>query len=306
MNSIKPPKVWKSFHEQLALLQARGLVIDDKHRALSYLQRIGYYRLSGYLHPFRAALVSGGLSDQFIDGSRFDDVLALYVFDKKLRLLALDALERIEVALRVDIAYLLGGYDPLAHTKPQYFDVGFDHAGWLRNYDGLVKRAQKAKTPFVDHHLNCYGALPIWVGCEIWDFGTLSKLYQGMRANEKNQIAKKYRLTSGQRLETQLHGFNFIRNVAAHHSRLWNRKMVGRASFKGLPDKQWAGLSADSPFAYFCLMRRMLQRICPNSTWHQRFLALLDEFPQVENQAVDLRQFGLTVDLASWPLWQPK
>jgi abortive infection bacteriophage resistance protein len=111
-------KKWKSFESQLALLKERGLEVEAKAAALDYLERIGYYRLSGYFYPFRELeiqLVDGKLKhnrkDQFIAESRFEDVAKLYVFDKRLRLLALDALERIELAVRVDVAYLLGKRD---------------------------------------------------------------------------------------------------------------------------------------------------------------------------------------------------
>ncbi|MFU8773361.1 MAG: Abi family protein, partial [Anaerolineales bacterium] len=118
------PKEWKSFNEQLAILKSRGLIVDDENAARNYLERIGYYRLSGYLYPFRelaSAETKQSVNrrlDGFLEGSHFRDVVELYVFDKKLRLLALDALERIEMALRVDIAHLLGAQDIHAYENP--------------------------------------------------------------------------------------------------------------------------------------------------------------------------------------------
>ncbi|MCF7976440.1 MAG: Abi family protein [Chromatiaceae bacterium] len=114
-------KPWQSYSEQLDLLISRGLVVTDRPKALEYLQRIGYYRLSGYWFPFRER--SGLLIlldehgrkpvkkqrketrialDDFRPGATFEDAVKLYVFDKKLRMLVMDALERIEIALRVD------------------------------------------------------------------------------------------------------------------------------------------------------------------------------------------------------------
>lgn len=117
-------------------------------------------------------------------------------------------------------------------------------------------------------------------------------------------VAKIYHLQSGSHLQSHLHAFNFIRNVSAHHSRLWNRAIVFKASLKGLSDKQWQALSVRKVFVYFCLMKRMLDVICPNSKWNERFLALLDEFPQVENGAVSLKQMGVELDPKLWRLWQ--
>lgn len=46
-------KNWKSFDEQLDLLISRGLIVTDRMKALECLERIGYYRLSGYWYAFR-------------------------------------------------------------------------------------------------------------------------------------------------------------------------------------------------------------------------------------------------------------
>src|SRR5690625_4088976 len=129
MTDLKP---WKSMSDQLALLKGRGLLVDNESAALDYLARIGYYRLSGYWYPLREIDKHASLqlkrpvrSDHFVSGSHFEDVVKLYVFDKKLRLMALDALERIEMALRVDVAHLLGERDPQAHQNPDCLHGNF-------------------------------------------------------------------------------------------------------------------------------------------------------------------------------------
>ena len=148
-------KNWKTFREQLELLKSRGLRVENEKRALDYLERIGYYRLSGYAYPLRQKEANNPTrySDTFPPDVSFEHILQLYIFDKKLRLLALDALERIEVALRVD---------------PKYFDPKFDHAGWFEQYEKLLERAAKANSAIVKHHQHKYGgALPIWAASEI-------------------------------------------------------------------------------------------------------------------------------------------
>lgn len=120
-------KPYLTFEQQLDLLKSRGLEVTNDNTALEYLRRLGYYRLTGYWYPCRKLIpaekqqskpIRPRRSDEFMIGSRFQDIVALYVFDKKLRLLILDAIERIEVAFRVDIAYLLGEKDPFAYTNP--------------------------------------------------------------------------------------------------------------------------------------------------------------------------------------------
>lgn len=237
-------KKWKSFDEQLALLKSSGLIVENDKAALGYLERIGYYRLSGYFYPFRDFEISlqGGLKyqrkDSFIANARFEEVAQLYVFDKHLRLMALDALERIELAVRVDIAYLLGERDIYAHENPSCLHGNFAkkvqkysgrtrHDEWLEKYHGFIHRARKE--PFVAHYLNNYQTLPIWVAIEIWDFGAFSKLFSGMKIADQNQIASKYGVLNGQEFAGWLRGLNFVRNVCAHHSRLWNINILERA-----------------------------------------------------------------------------
>ena len=306
---MKPLKPWLAFADQLELLQARGLQVDDRAAALDYLERLGYYRLSGYWYPFRSIdlKVSTAQSqavrlDSFVPGSRFEDVVRLYVFDKKLRLLALDALERIEMAVRVDVAHLLGQRDPRAHENPACLHGNFSkkqitkgpdagktlHQVWLAKYQGLLNRARKE--PFVLHHQQQYGALPIWAAVEVWDFGLLSKLFAGMQHADQQQIAILYGAPSGQAFAQWLRSLNFIRNVSAHHSRLWNINVVERAA---APARWAAELDNARPFFYFCLMRQLLRVICPRSTWGQRVAALLEnEFPRGNNAGLSLQDLG--------------
>jgi abortive infection bacteriophage resistance protein len=309
---------WKSYADQLQILQKRGLLIDDAARAQTDLERIGYYCLSGYWYPFRKLKAQPvGLSfreDEFLAGSKFDDVVALYVFDKNLRLMALDALERIERAIRVDIAHLLGERDCFAQHQPSLFHGNFsrraithgfhsgktEHQVWLERYDGLVR--QNRRQPFVAHNLTKHQKLPIWVAIEILDFGALSRLFAGMTFADKGVIAAKYGLASGRELEQWLRSLNLIRNVAAHHSRLWNMNILELSPVPQY-DAQWQQLNNSRPFMYFCLMQKLLATICPNSGWRRRFVALASAFPEPDNKAVTAQDFGAVAGWQTWGLW---
>ena len=320
---MKPIKPWRSFPDQLQQLQARGLQVDNPIAALDYLERLGYYRLSGYWYPLRAidqaASVAQGKAvrmDTFAPGSRFEDVVRLYVFDKKLRLLALDALERIEMAVRVDVAHLLGQRDPSAHENPACLHGNFakklitkgadagktPHQVWLAKYKILLNRARKE--PFVQHHQQQYGALPIWAAIEVWDFGQLSKLFSGMKYADQQTIAAMYGAPDGQAFAQWLRSLNFIRNVSAHHSRLWNINVL---ELSPVPHGWPRGLNNARPFLYFCLMQQLLKVICPNSSWGQRFKHLLgSDFPAVANQQISLVELGAFPGWEGWALWQQK
>lgn len=307
---MKPLKPWMSYKDQLQQLCDRGLQVDDTLAALDYLERLGYYRLSGYWYPLREIDQEESekqgkaiRKDTFVTGSRFEHVVQLYVFDKKLRLLALDALERIEMAVRVDVAYLLGKRSPAAHENPIYFHGNFakkisrqepnngktKHQVWLSKYQALLQRARKE--PFVLHHKQQYGSLPIWTAIEIWDFGLLSKLFAGMKYEDQNEIANMYNAQNGRIFAQWLRSFNFIRNVSAHHSRLWNINVVERSA---VPPDWTVQFDNARPFFYFCLMQQLLGVICPNSTWGQRLIGLLEnEFPKFPKNLLSIYEFGI-------------
>lgn len=317
---MKPLKPWRSFADQLQQLQDRGLQVDDPAAALDYLERLGYYRLSGYWYPLRAidpaASAAQGKAvrlDTFAPGSRFEDVVRLYVFDKKLRLLALDALERIEMAVRVDVAHLLGQRNPSAHENPACLHGNFtkkliakgpdagktQHQVWLAKYHAMLSRARKE--PFVAHHQQQYGTLPIWAAIEVWDFGLLSKLFAGMRHADQQTIAALYGAPNGQAFAQWLRSLNFIRNVSAHHSRLWNINVL---EVSAVPATWPSQLNSARPFFYFCLMQLLLGVICPNSSWGQRFKTLLEsDFPAVANHQISLSELGAFPGWEGWALW---
>lgn len=309
---------WKSRTDQLALLKSRGLVVTDDEAAKDQLGRIGYYRLSGCWYPFRQTGWLNGkhtVLDEFRGNSRFKDVVDLYVFDKKLRLIALDALERIEVAIRVEIAHTLGEHDTFAHHNGTNLDGAFTrpvtrrqskHEEWLERYTRLLDRS---KEDFISHYQQRHGLpLPIWVSIEIWDFGTMSIFYSGMKRKDRDAIAQKFGVADGRYMMSWLRSLNYLRNLCAHHSRLWNRNVVEQPKFpKGDAAGELANVSSPKlisrPFALFCILQSMMREICPNSHWHERVKSHLASFPQDHNGKCSLQQMGCPDNWEEWSLW---
>lgn len=305
-------KEWKSYDEQIELLRSRGMIIDNEGDAKHFLQRVGYYRLSGYWYPFREFDADKKMYlDSFVEETYFSDVIALYTFDRKLRLLALDAIERIELAIQVKIAHLLGARDIFAHESPKQLHGSFvrlgKHGGlslykkWHKDYDRLIDRSKRK--PFVKHNLKKYGKLPIWVAIEIFDFGTMSKLYAGMKIKDKIEIERQFGLNEGKHFQTWLRGFNFIRNTAAHHSRLWNCNVLETASIPRTKIKL-SNLKNSKPFMYFCMMQMVLKVVSSNSNWGNEFVELMDNFPISRNEVISIQGMGAEDGWKDWDLWQ--
>lgn len=318
------PKPWTSYAEQVDQLIERGMQVEDRARALDYLERIGYYRLSGYWFAFRerrgpVVLLNehGGKPkklkveriplESFRTGSSFQNAVDLYVFDKQLRLLAMDALERIEIALRVDISHTLGKLDPFAYLDPALFHDDFssklDRDSCLsRHHEWLSKHAQligRSKEEFVRHNKSKYGLpLAIWVACEVWNFGTMSTLFGGMREAEQNAIACQYGLNNGRIFATWLRSLNYLRNVCAHHGRLWNRNIVEQPRLPSSAELPWVPAFENNEHARarcFLLLRmtcQLLRVINPRSTWPQRMKAHLLAFPALDHIGLNLAGMG--------------
>lgn len=316
---------WKSFAEQLAILKARGLIVTDDAAALDYLERVGYYRLSAYWYPFRQFSITqdsatGKLdtkrSDNFVGNTHFVDAVELYLFDKKLRLLVMDALERVEIALRVDIAHLLGERDTFAYANqaqlhPSFSNKAFNgvtaFANWQQKYTALLARARK-KEDFVKHYLKVHGAdLPIWVAVEVWDFGAMSQLFAMMKVNDQTKIANKYGVSDFKVFASWLRALNHLRNIAAHHSRLWNRNIDVQPKLPTKGEIAWCDdfighpdLIA-RPFLLLSILRHMTLVICPNTEWHQRIAEHLTAFPTIHSD--NKRTFDDIGVVAGWERW---
>ena len=313
-------KLHLSYTEQLALLKERGMVVADEAAAIKTLQRLNYYRLSGYWYPFRKTNPVGtpGRQDGFQDGTTFELIAQLYEFDRRLRLLVIEAIERIEVAVRVDVSHQLGRKHRLAYAFPQLLDGKFvqlvnqrtgktSYQEWLEKHE---KKVTESKDDFVKHHHRKYGSrLPIWAAAEIWEFGQLSKLFAGMKYADQTYIAKRYGLPQGNHLASWLRTLNLVRNVAAHHGRLWNRNITERPSFPTTqPHHKLHHVAQSTPaqtrvYGALCVIQQMLSVIAPHDCWAEKLKVACQAFPLTP--AVNLLDAGFTLDWEQKNLWQP-
>lgn len=310
-------KPYLTIVKQLNLLESRGMLVEDKEKASQYLKTISYYRLSGYWFPFRQRDVNNPtiVLDDFIDGVEFQQVVNLYVFDRKLRLLFLDAIERIEVAMRVEIALLLGQRHSRAHCEARFLDKRFTtrithngktrHQNWLEKLDGNTKRS---KEHFIKNYKSKYHSeLPIWISIELWDFGLMSYFLNGMKDKDKSKIATRLSLPRHDLLTSWIRAINFARNVCAHHARLWN---ISPADQPKLPKIGEVGelrhLITDKEaqtriYAHAAIIQYLLKRINPGSMWSKRLAELLNELPGVTG--VSEKNMGFPNDWQKLDLW---
>lgn len=307
--------------DQVALLEQRGLIITDRPKAEHYLSTIGYYRLSGYSYSFRRGeLKTDGelqVLDQFKAGVRFDDILALYVFDKRLRLALLDAIERIEVALRVGVALELGKHSAGAHLEPRFMYDSFSQLGYGRSTSQFQDWQQKfqktfgeSREDFVVHFKAKYpqSDLPIWMATELWDFGMLSKYFANLKDEYKMPIAGRYSLQTVKLLVSWLHTINVVRNICAHHGRLWNRVMVKTPKYPKAKEAVLLRPMVENKvpdnriFAAMCIIQYFMHHVSPNSSWNNRVVDLVSHFP--ESPYINTTMMGIPDGWQYWQLWE--
>jgi abortive infection bacteriophage resistance protein len=313
-------KPFLTLDQQIALIKQRGMVVSDDAKARSYLGKIGYYRLSGYWYPYRESTNASGktvVGDNFKPDSELAEIVDLYVFDKKLRLLLLDVIERIEIALRVQITLQLGYKAADAHRNPALLHGNFarrvnhrtglvNHREWIRRQDEAF---DKSKEEFAKHFRNKYPGEnpPIWIAAEIWDFGAMSMLYSGLNKADQTAIASTFNVNSFEIMENWLHAINIARNICAHHSRLWNKPSVVQPKWPsktGCPKLAhiFGNTHAQTRvYGMAVLCAFLLESINPNSHWSSRFKELVNDFP--ESKIISLSAAGFPSDWEKEALW---
>jgi len=309
---------------QVQLLIRRQMAINDTVLAADWLKRVGYYRLSGYSYPFRQSQVqidpTTGTAivtvlDDFQNGTTFQQVIDLYLFDKSLRALFLDAIELIEVGLRVDIALLLGARGAMAHLDPNQFDANFSrlpfptgskHAAWIRKQ---AEKFRNSNEEFVRHFKTRYaGDLPVWMAIEVWDFGMMSVLLEGLSSPDRSTISRSFALVRDNILPSWTRNLNVVRNICAHHGRLWNRSLASvtpvlpRVGEIPVLDHLVANRQAQTRiYATAVILRHLLQTLHPTNDWTPRLKKLLASFPR--SGRVNLSQGGFPQFWEQVPFW---
>ena len=223
-------KLPKSNEELADLLIERNLCAD-RQETIHLLNSIGYYRLSGYLVPFK---VIG--TDAYRDGATLQTVWELYTFDRHLRLLAMDALARIEIAIRALIVrhHTARNPDPFAYTQQANLPklTKTQHAALLQHIADSIKNAKEE--PDIRHLTAKYGISdypPVWTMMEHVPMGSVTYYYEGLPDTVQQDIANTF-FVRPSAFSAFLMTLKNARNVCAHHSRLWNRHMKARISKK--------------------------------------------------------------------------
>ncbi|WP_036489636.1 Abi family protein [Myxosarcina sp. GI1] len=286
-----------TIEQQLALLEKRGLIVSDRERAKYYLGHLNYYRLSGYWYPFKQSPTI----NEFRPNTFFEDVLNLYIFDRQLRLLILDAIEQIEVSVRAKWAYYLcEKHGAHAHLNSNLFSNYKKHQNAIAS---LKKSVSKSHESFILHLTNTYEETlpPLWALVEIMTFGQLSYWFEMLKfRSDRNVVAREYDMDE-KNFGSILHHLTVVRNKCAHHNRLWNCEFT---IIPKLPNKRPAivvkSLNPNQRrkiYNTLVILIYLLYLINPSNNWKNEFLALTNK------HRIDLSQMGFPSDFESLTIW---
>lgn len=288
MRFSKPPL---SFADQRDLLKRRGMAITDEAKALGCLGHLNYYRLRAYWLGMEGPKDAASGDHCFKPGTSFEDALALYVFDRKLRLLLMDAIERVEVSVRTRWANHLA----VAHGAHAYLDASLFHdpTQHAKSLDQLREEIARSKETFIEHYRTTYTdppLPPVWAACEVMSFGQLSRWAGNLKHRKDRQaIASAYGLDA-QVLTSFLHHLATVRNLCAHHARLWNRRFTFTLRIpRGLPPEIQACFNPAADrnlYNTLALLAWMLHAVSPGSSWAGRVKQLLQDTPLVDPAAM--------------------
>jgi abortive infection bacteriophage resistance protein len=286
--------------QQIDLLKSRGLIIADESKSEEVLSSVSYYRLRAYTYPFQD---NSDPDHKFRPGITWEKVIDTYNFDRTLRHFTFQALERIEIAIRTQIIY---------NFSLTYGSHWFEDASLFINKDyhlddlkDLDKEIDRSNERFIKHYKNKYddpSRPPSWMSLEVTSFGLLSKFFENLKnCEEKKKVARNFKLNNPRILESWIHALSTVRNICAHHSRLWNREFATSPVIpRNTMDIFLADLTINPNKSYFVLsiIAYILNATGQNHTFKKQIIGLLDHYPDI-----DIDQMGFPEDWEDEPLW---
>ena len=307
-----------SIKTQVAKLKKRGLIIDDENLAGEYLMNISYYRLRAYTYPFQN---NTNLDEdhKFIQKDiHFKDIVDLYCFDRRLRSLIFNAVEKIEVAVRTKIIQI---YSESTGDSHWFEDETLfkDDSKWIDGekifaydtlLDDILREVNRNNEDFIKHYKNKYSTPetpPAWMTLEVISFGTLSRLYELLKKdNNKKEIAKQFGLNKIDILENWLHALSNLRNCCAHHSRVWNRRFVINLMLPNntnrlfLDRESSATIRKNKLFAHLCCVKYILDIISPNNNFYKNLKDLIAN----DGKLLSLKEMGFPENWRYIGVWK--
>lgn len=299
--SMKFEKIYSTIDDQITILKERGMFFEDEKKAKYYLSNISYYRLSAYWYTFLKQPQSDHL---FHEDATFQKALDTYVFDRKLRLIVFNEIERIEIALRAQLIcqycsrYGSNWYEDKSHFKKHDYYIKFNFL--------LTELMNKTSEVFIRHYKKKYtepSNPPAWMALELASFGQLSMLFKNLKNDAARKSIAEHFAIHENVLCSWFECLSYIRNNCAHHMRLWNRKLPKTPMMPSVTKNGWINTTdpemGNRLYYSLCVIRYLLNQISPGNSFPKKVNDLLLEFPNVPQNYM-----GFTTEWAKEDLWK--
>ena len=289
-----------TLQQQIDVLKQRGLVIENEEEAKNALDTISYFRLAGYWR----LMETDRQQHTFKPGSHFSQIMSLYRFDEELRILIFSAIQQIEVAVRARMIRLFTErHGAFWFMEPALAENSNLFAGNLRN---LQEELNRSEDEYIQEHFRKYDdppMPPVWKTMEVASMGTLSKLYSNMDDSAaKKAVSRSFSIPKFEYMRSWLRCVTVVRNICAHHARLWNAVIVINPSLPCRLPNAWITnrqLTSDKLYPHLCYIAYWLNSINPANTFMKDIKSLIAKYP-----AVDPAAMGIPRGYQNEPLWQ--
>ena len=308
MNYSKKPL---SIKEQIVKLEKRGLNFPDKTVAAHYLQNISYYRLRAFTYPFQNNQDPEADHAFLRDDIEFNDIVDLYVFDRRLRNLVFNELEKIEVAVRTQLSlvYSVSSQDVMWYLDSQQYGNTPDDA-FTQLQEDIEDDVNRSNEDFIKHYYVKYDSPtmpPSWMSLEVLSFGTLSRMYKLLkRSDDKKKVAHAFGIGDIEVFANWLHAFSNLRNCCAHHSRIWNRRFVVHLKLPYNTSRPFmrrpvlTTIKQNKLFALLSAIKYMVDIISPGNSFKNKLKELLED----NHRLLTLKDMGFPIEWEELPVWK--
>jgi len=289
-----------TLQQQIDILKERGLLIENEEEAKNAFDTISYFRLAGYWRLMEA----DRQQHTFKPGSRFSQIINLYCFDEELRILIFSAIQHIEVAVRARMIRIFAErHGAFWFMKPTLAENSTQFTSNLRN---LQEELNRSEDEYIQEHFRKYdepSMPPVWKTMEVASMGTLSRLYSNMGDSAaKKAVSRSFMIPKFEYMRTWLRCLTVVRNICAHHARLWNANIIITPSLPRRLPSSWITnrqVPPDKLYPHLCYIAYWLNSINPSNTLTKDIKTLLTKYPDVDPAAM-----GFPRGYQNEPLWQ--
>lgn len=278
-----------SIVDQIALLSSQGLPVDTIEEKIALgrlLADNGYSRLAPFWRQYQDDPVRGNRA--FQPGTTVAQIEDVYTFDSDLRHVLSVGLERFEVALRARLGQEMAmeGMTFLYEGSDLYISLLSTNTSVDARQDlldSMARELDRSKESFITGYLVHGETPPIWLAMEVLTLGTVSRMYRLIDDPDiRHRIARSFGYPNARFAEATFHSLTVLRNICAHHARLWNRSDIQYAPpvLKRIQIDFDKAVYQRTPWAWITVLADLVDRIDHSSAYSTQLWKLIKTHPQ--------------------------